>query len=434
MEEEKKNWFLQWMEKPWIRTIAIILVISMITGIAGHGIYLRKMNRKYAEAEAARLKQEQLDQRRQADFDAAYENVRKAIEEKDYASAIEKLEACLALADPGSTVETELLTTRASLNILLGNSEEAKSDLDQAALGDENSPVILLLKSQIEVEQENYDTAQSDMEKYLELEPDNYDVRLSLTQLYEMTGQYSAAAESYMALQKLRPTDKSIEINAGRCLILAQRLTEAQAILEPILENQDSPEIGTAYFLRAMIRMQNSDFSGAIEDYTDAIEGGYDARVCLEQITACAFVLGDHNAVLECEKSYLALWPEGSSAASFYQQVGISAMTLKNYDHAEKSLTRSLDLNPEYPGTYYYRALTRFSGSQWELAAEDFSSSISHNYMADNSYYNRGLCYAQMKDLENACADLEKASQGEDQEIVEAAKLLLPEIQKGLNP
>ena len=428
--KEKKTFKELWMERPWIRATALTLSAAMIFGLVGHGLHMYMLNRAYAKEEESQISQQQAIDEKQTAYETAYSMAASSAESGNYDEALTYINECLQYVEAGSEQETTLLTTRASLNILLGNNEEALPDLQSVMQAAPESQDVLLLKSQTELGSGDYDQATADMEAYLEMNPEDYDVRLSLTQIYEALEKNQQAADSYLELQKLRPGDMDLKLSSARAQILAENIPQAIEMLDPVLEMGNDGQKTTASFLLALALMQSQDFENAIAQFETAVERGYEPVICLEQIAACAFISGDYDQVMNCEKRILKADPEGSQEASFYQQLGVSAMAQENYPLGIQKLTRGIELDPQFPGSYYYRGLCNFSLGMWGRAADDFTASIEQGYLTQNCYYNRGLCYAQRLDYNKAASDMQKTlTEGDDLELIQSASQLLPSLQ-----
>lgn len=429
MESEKKTFKELWREKLWIRVTASVLAFAMVFGLAAHGIVMYLLNRNMALQEQARQEKQAQQEKRQETYDYAFRMAGAAAQEEDFGTAAEQLSVCLNLTEAGSPQEAELLTTRASLYILMGENQQALEDLGRITEIGSPSTDVLLLKAQTELGMGSHEAAIEDMEALLALDPQNYTVRLTLTQLYEMLEDYDRAADSYLELLALRPGDPELRLETARAQILAGKTETAQGLLNPILLDGESEDRGSAYFLMALGDMQDQQLPGAMENLTAAREAGYDSKICLEQLESCAFALGDYPMAMD----YFKQLKEDTENPESWQQAGISAMVLGQYENGIRLLDRAIALDPAYPGSPYYRGLCRFNLQQWQAAAEDFTASLDQEYLVQNSCYNRGLCYAQLLDYDKAIKDLERTvTYGGDSELTNTARELLPGLREAI--
>ena len=429
MESEKRTFRELWRERLWIRVTASVLALAMVFALAAHGIVMYLLNRNIALQEQAQQEKHTRQEKQQETYDDAFRMAGAAAQEEDFEAAAEQLSICLNLTDAGSTQEAELLTTRASLYILMGENQQALADLNRITEIGSPSTDVLLLKAQTELGMENHEAAMKDMEAILNLEPENYTVRLTLTQLYEMLENYDQAADSYLELLALRPGDPELRLEAARSQLLAGKTDIAQGLLNPILLDEEGENRASAYFLMALGDMQDQQLPAAMENLTAARKAGYDAMTCLEQLESCAFALGDYPMAMD----YFQQMKEDTENPESWQQAGISAMVLGKYEKGIRLLDRAISLDPGYPGSPYYRGLCRFNLQQWQAAAEDFTASLNQEYMVQNSCYNRGLCYAQLLDYDKAIKDLERTvTYGGDSELTDTARELLPGLREAI--
>lgn len=356
-----------------------------------------------------------------------------AISEELYQQAAEYLEKALEL---GQGMEAEALSRlylkTASVYVMCGNRARALKLLDRTLELDEASSEAMLLKAQLTLEEGDSRKAAETLEAYVKLTPEDLSTRLSLARIYENLGDYRAAMAEYELLYEKQSGDESHYLNALRCSFLAGNQEEALGKFDRYLEQtgQDSTFYPVALFLRAACVMQLGRLDEAEEGFQKAMDSGYDAGACKEQIMLCAFERGDYQQTVRYGQELLETGAALNTPELMYQRLGASLMLLGKYEDAVKYLDQAETLELALPGNAYYRGVSLLALHRYEEAASDFGTSIEEGFLTQFCYYNRGVCYVQLLDYEKAARDMEMTlTSGEDAELLEAAEEILRQIE-----
>lgn len=348
------------------------------------------------------------------------ENAEEKTAEKDMGSLADEERALLA------NIELKI----ASVYILTDQLSEAQTALDDAIETDPNAEQALILRAQLNIEQQDYVEAIADMEKYMELNPMDTANRQTLAQLLESVSDYEGAMVQYRTLYELAPEDEAFNLNALRCLFLCGRYEEAVAGFDDY--KLRTAETGDAFggivdFLRAACLMQIGDYAAATEGFEMAIDAGYERSYCLEQMTLCCFESGEYEKVMSVGNELFAMQAASVSAPELvYQRMGISAMRLGDYESALTNLDHAAELDAALEGNDYYRGVSLLSLQRSGEAVEAFTASIEQNYLPQFCYYNRGVCYVDLLEYDKAIDDMAMTLEaGEDEELIAAAKDIL---------
>lgn len=348
------------------------------------------------------------------------ENAEEKTAEKDMGSLADEERALLA------NIELKI----ASVYILTDQLSEAQTALDDAIETDPNAEQALILRAQLNIEQQDYVEAIADMEKYMELNPMDTANRQTLAQLLESVSDYEGAMVQYRTLYELAPEDEAFNLNALRCLFLCGHYEEAVAGFDDY--KLRTAETGDAFggivdFLRAACLMQIGDYAAATEGFEMAIDAGYERSYCLEQMTLCCFESGEYEKVMSVGNELFAMQAASVSAPELvYQRMGISAMRLGDYESALTNLDHAAELDAALEGNDYYRGVSLLSLQRSGEAVEAFTASIEQNYLPQFCYYNRGVCYVDLLEYDKAIDDMAMTLEaGEDEELIAAAKDIL---------
>jgi tetratricopeptide (TPR) repeat protein len=96
------------------------------------------------------------------------------------------------------------------------------------------------------------------------------------------------------------------------------------------------------------------------------------------------------------------------SATEWFEKgykLGISG----NYIDAEKSFSKSIELNPQHAGAYYNRGVAYGNLGNYQQAIKDYNSAIELNPHHASAYNNRGVAYGNLGNYQQEIKDYNKA-------------------------
>lgn len=419
----------------WLRLGALLLAVVLIWQILAPPVAGSVSAKSQEEADTG--------QTIPAEADTAqgyYELASSAIADGDYETALTRLEAARDLLESGEeepegerTEEdrqllAQLWLTTASLYVLTGDLEQAQTALTRTLEAEPEQEQALLLRAQLAIENTDYSGAIEDVLTYLDVNVTDTQTRQTLAQLMEQTGDYTGAEEQYQILYQQNPTEEAHRLNALRCLFLSGSYEEAvagfDAYKSQLEEGGTDPYGGIADFLRAACLFQMDEYEAALQGFEMAEAAGYDRSACLEQITLCAFEMGQYRQVLTTGQELLEM-EDGSlaSPALVYQRMGMAALYLEDYETALEYVEKAEEADPALEGNDYYRGVCLLSLQRMEEAVEAFTQSIEKGYLTQFCYYNRGVCHVSLQEYEKAGQDMEATlKSGNDPELTAAAK------------
>lgn len=428
-----------------MRAVAFLLAAAIVYSLSSTQIAVlvsRAMERVSGSAQGGIL--DPPDQTVEADFDTCLKKVEQAISQGDYDEALTCISRCEALAGEDNKAQLfELYIQQASIHIVRQAYDQALPPLQKALSIDPGSTQALLLRAQTALGRGDSASAVTDLKTCLELEPENVSLWTSLAQVYEGMERYTDAGACYQTVCTLLPEEDIYRLSDLRCRLLSgdtegalsgldqyidehAAAPEAKAIeVDALAEAAEQAEdmLGTAYFLRGCCQMQRYDFGAAIADLESAIAGGYDEAAALEQLLACAYVLGRYEDAIAYGQRLEGLEDADFNRGSVYQQMGLCAVALERYEEAVRCFGKSILFGPELTGNHYHRGMSLLAMGRYDEAIQDFTDSIADGYLDQFCYYNRGVCYVQLQDYESALADMEQVIDiGDDPSILEAAE------------
>ncbi len=411
------EWFLE--NRKWIRVLAAVLALALAVTLATPGL-----SPFFAEGRAKRTAEYHMEK-----LDAA-------LEREDYPDALKHLEEARRRTPPEETETlSELYLRSASVYVLLEQGEEAEAALDEALALHKENVRALLLRAQLAINADEGEKAAADLEAYMALMPQDSETGAALGQLYEGMGQYARAREQYQRMAAQGGSDSAAQqLNAWRCSFLDGDYAGAAAGFEDfLLHNPDeaSDYRAIAHFLLAACRMQLDRPAEAAEGFRAALEAGYDAAACREQIVLCSFDAGDYPAVVEAGQALLRSGKKPAAAGEFYQRLGAACMQTGLYEPAAEYLSLSLEAAPQLAATLYYRGVCFQSMERYEEAAADYTGSLEGGFLPQYCYYNRGICRIRLEDYRGARSDMESTlTAGEDAELIREAESILEQLDK----
>ena len=100
---------------------------------------------------------------------------------------------------------------------------------------------------------------------------------------------------------------------------------------------------------------------------------------------------------------------EGQAAVHLFK--GTTYANKRQFDDAIKELTRSLEISPRYPETYYNRGLIHGMKDRWEQAIADFNRALELNPRYAYAYNDRGKIYLRQGKYDRALSDFNRVTE-----------------------
>jgi tetratricopeptide (TPR) repeat protein len=121
---------------------------------------------------------------------------------------------------------------------------------------------------------------------------------------------------------------------------------------------------------------------------------------------------GDLDRAMEDFNTFIRLDPNFAEAFNKRWGEGWTAVFVKEvFIRAIADCTRTIQLDPNDAGAYYYRGNAYFDKGEYDRAIADFNQALRVNPNYADAYFNRGVAYNDKEDYARARADWEKALQ-----------------------
>ncbi len=167
------------------------------------------------------------------------------------------------------------------------------------------------------------------------------------------------------------------------------------------------PEAGLAYNNRGNVRRDQSDFQGAMEDYSKAIELNYDDAynnrgILRNRMNDYKNAIEDFNRALNGK----------SDREVVYYNRGIAKLNLGDFGGAVEDFGKAIEINPRYSDAYNNRGFVRYEKlSDFAGAINDFDTAIRLSPAEPDLYYNRGNAKTLAGIYQDAIIDYDRALQ-----------------------
>ncbi|MFI3294670.1 MAG: tetratricopeptide repeat protein [Rikenellaceae bacterium] len=164
--------------------------------------------------------------------------------------------------------------------------------------------------------------------------------------------------------------NKSYFYYRGRNYIVQEQYREAIESLNVLLRVE--PKEFEGYFLRGVAKYNLDDLTGALTDFSKAID-------------------------------------ENPAYTQAFQYRAITHSRMGMYNEALEDFHKAITFRPNEAGSYYSRGVTFFLNRQFEKSVEDFSSFLRIEPLQPEGYVSRGTSYLYMKDTVQAMNDYNRA-------------------------
>ncbi len=158
-----------------------------------------------------------------------------------------------------------------------------------------------------------------------------------------------------------------------------------------------------AYYYRGLIKADQGDLQGGIDDLTKAIEinphmaEAYAARGSLYlTIDRPSTAIKDFSKAIELDPKH----------AANYVNRGQAYLSLDMVDLALKDLQKALELEPNSLAAHFNLGVAYFQKKDIDKAIEEFTKCIDMDPSVPAPYFNRAVAYIELNEREKAAVDL----------------------------
>jgi tetratricopeptide (TPR) repeat protein len=295
----------------------------------------------------------------------------------------------------------------------------------------------------------NYDLSNKDLEKILELNPDDYQATYNIGLNYKYKGDLDKAKsyldksselnlEFYKKAIETNPKDESSYYQLGEILLERDEYDEAITNFKKALEL--NPENVNTYNELGRCYYRQKNFQDALTAYEKAIEIDANYYIAIYNIGLVENSLGNEEKALKYfgraieitpnyENAYIAMAgiyfnrKDYASARDLYNKLisinpndeknfsdlGLIEEYLQNTDAALTNYKKAIEINPYYDLPYYQTGRIFLERSKYDEAIENLKKAIELNPQNANAYNELGRCYYKQKNFEKALSTYKKA-------------------------
>ncbi len=216
----------------------------------------------------------------------------------------------------------------------------------------------------------------------------------------------------YLNERKIIPSQAMSLIILGVYVIFLGILTfqrgkvwkDSMTLWSDVLEKNS--RVPVAWYNRGNLKIDNGDYQGAIEDYSEAInvdEGYWKAYInrgnAKNQMKNYLGAIEDFNAVLAIDSGAVNAYV---NRANSYKLLGDPSRAIQDYD-------RAIRMNPDQIELYTNRSNTKYELKDYQGALDDISEAIRKKPDYATGYSNRAYIRKAMDDLPGAIEDYTRA-------------------------
>lgn len=288
-----------------------------------------------------------------------------------------------------------------------GNYEEALQLYSQILELDAEKDEIYNNRGMAYLNLKQYDQALADFSRAIELEggTDVYYNNRGLVYYYQEQNE-EALADFTKALEMNR-SDANYYANRGD---VYNAMEDYDHALEDYNEALRIDDTRTATLNnRASVYFKQGKYEEAAADYTAAIGEKAENGILYWNRGEAYRMLGKFQEAVEDYNQY-AQDPKAELTEEFLTKRAEAYAELEEYDLAAADYTAAIEKNSENPALYQGRANVNYQQGAYEEALEDYNQYLSSEEDAV-ALGNRGYCYLQLEQLEEALADLNRCIQ-----------------------
>lgn len=191
----------------------------------------------------------------------------RAFSQKNYREAADKFGQALALVPTNPNVHYR----KGFAHFYLKENDQALTEFGLALTQGFKPPLeVYKVRYYLYFDKKDYDAALSDVQKGLQLSPNDGDLLRAAGQIYRERKSYPEALAAFQRAAKSAPTDANIDYNIALVYSAMGDSLNQQAYAEKAL-SKGTQFVGDAYFLLADARKKQRNFVGAIDAYKRSI-------------------------------------------------------------------------------------------------------------------------------------------------------------------
>ncbi len=273
--------------------------------------------------------------------------------------------------------------------------DEAVAALEKAiSLGYEKKEIHLDLANAYDSAR-NYSKAAEALEAYLSLKPElAWSAYLQLGIIRMNLEQHDAAVNALLEAKKTQPEDLKVNVSLAEAYQKANRLAEAEAILNFLAKI--NPAEAKFYYGQAM-RMYDAtqNYAAAVNPARKIVELNPQDEMSVYNLGLMYFKQEKYDEAVAVFKQCLALNPTNAFA---WNQVGAALYNQKKFKEAVEPYTKYTELAPDDQFGWLSLGVTFMMLKNFESALEPMRKAVDLKPDNGNALYNLAIVYLNLKD------------------------------------
>lgn len=269
-----------------------------------------------------------------------------------------------------------------------------------------NNPDLYLERGKVYLKLNDFEAAVADGNRALKLDSAKDAYYLFLTDAYFYGNHTRQAKDILERCVKNIPTSTEGFLKLAELFFYVKKYQESINNINNALKIDESMAKG--YFLKGMCYKEMGDTALAVSSFQTACEQDneyYDAFV----ETGRLFALKRNPLAIQYFNSALKI---NASSTEVVYMIGKYYQDTKKYAQAIDMYEKLLKMDPKYKNALYnLGAITFVTTKDREKAIGYFTRAIDTDSQYAEAYFARGICYEELKDIDNAIADYRMAAQ-----------------------
>jgi tetratricopeptide (TPR) repeat protein len=299
--------------------------------------------------------------------------------------------------------ESEKSDNKATSSELV-NVDEDLSVLDEQLHQQPNNAPLLHKRALIYIQKKRYQDALTDMNKAVSIDSTRSEYYLTLADLAFAANRTFNTREFLEKALTLDPDNQEAMLRLAELYLILQQHRQSVELLSKVLAKDKSNT--TAWLMRGLNFKETGDTNRAVSDFRSAIEANadfYDAYMQLGMI----FQLRNDPVSLGYFNNAIRIRPQSEEA--LYGR-GLWYQDHDQLDKAIQDYTTIVQINPGYKNAHFNLGyIHHIYLKVYPEAIKHYSRAIEADNQYAEAFYNRGLCYEFMGNLEAAAADFRSA-------------------------
>ncbi len=255
----------------------------------------------------------------------------------------------------------------------------------------------LLNKVSSEIKNKHFQSAQSNLERILRLDPSNSQAIHLSSIIATETNHLPTAAE--LGLISVRLSPENIEFREHYAWVLKKLnlIDKAIAIISEGIQLNSS--VATFFKIRGNNYLTNKDYENAINDFNQSIKLGIETNEIFNSLGVAHAAVNDYQSAITSYKKAIELKPNSAIA---YSNLAVAYKAIDEYSCAEQSIKKAISLDPHHPKFYLNLSSILSDQNNLEEAAKSLEIALSIKPDYADALYNLSLIDLAQGKFENA--------------------------------